>query len=219
LYGEYGAGATDFEERRFFERLDARREFQVGSEDVEDYDIHKFNVGFAWQLPQNFHIEGRMGYFWKNGSGNRDDQGITSLLEIEKSLEDLTLSLNWESGYSANYFAVRDSGFSEFWRLSTNLTYNYLDKLEFRCTGSYGYEEFKDTRLGSGLVAEELTGEEREDYTYAAGILFTYHIIRNYLFLNDLSFEMEFRHVELDSDLDTQYYINNQYTLRLTATF
>ena len=39
IYGEYSWGETDFEERRYFQNLDDRREFQVRSEDIEDYDL------------------------------------------------------------------------------------------------------------------------------------------------------------------------------------
>ena len=213
LYGEYGAGVADFEERRYFMSLDRRREVQVDSQDVEDYDLRKFNLGFEWQLPQNFHIEGSIGYFWRSGKGSRDDQGITSLFEIDKSLEDLTLSLTWESGYSASYFAVRDSGFTEFWRIKTDLAYNYHDILEFRCHGSYGYREYTFGRgTGSAIT-------KREDYQYMYNISLNYHILRNYGLLRDLSFKMQFSHVELDSSVDYNYYITNQFTANITATF
>jgi hypothetical protein len=146
--------------------------------------------------------------------GNRDDQGITSLVEIEKATENLTMGINWESGYSANYFAVRDSGFSEFWRLSTNLTYNYHDKLEFSCRGAYGYDEYTYGREGEGFASEA-----REDYRYNFNTQLTYYIVRNYLFLRELLLELEFHHVENDSSLDSDYYINNQFMARITATF
>jgi hypothetical protein len=214
LYGEYGVGVTDFEERRFFESLDERREFQVDSEDVEDYDLHRFNAGFEWQLPRNFRIEGGIGYFWRQGVGNRDDQGINSLIEIEKTTRNLTVNVRWESGYSANFFAVSDAGFSEYWRLSTDLTYSYREKLEFRCSGSYGYDEYTYGREGVGFVLDE-----REDYRYAANAAITYHILRSYFFIRDLSLEIEFNHVELDSSFDRDYYINNQWLARITATF
>ena len=214
LYGEYGVGATDFEERRFFETLDEAREFQVGSEDVEDYDLHKFNVGFEWQLPQNLHIEGSVGYFWRSGVGNRDDQGINSFFEIEKATRNLTVNVRWESGYSANFFAIRDAGFSQFWGISTNAHYTYHERLELRFRGSYGYTEFTYSREDA-----ESALEEREDYRYAINSAITYHILRNYRFLNDLSLEFVFHHVELDSSFDRDKYINNRYIARISATF
>ena len=214
LYGEYGVGVTDFEERRFFISLDDRRTFQVDSEDVEDYDLRKFNVGFEWLLPRNLRIEGSMGYFWRDGVGNRDDQGINSIFEIEKATRNLTVNLRWESGYSANFFAVSDSGFSEFWRFSSNIIYTYHERLELRLRGSYGYREYTYSREGVGFALED-----REDYIYGARTVVTYHILRNYGLLSDLSLKLEFNHVELDSSLDRDYYINNQYVGKLTATF
>jgi len=214
LYSEYGAGVTDFEDSRFYRSLDNRREVQIGSEDVEDYDLRKFNFGFEWFLPRNLRIEGSVGYFWRDGVGNRDDQGITSQFEIEKTIRDLTLNLRWRSGYSASYFAIRDSGFSEFWRISTNLTYNYRDRLEFFIRGSYGYREYTEDREDTGFEFDD-----REDYRYTVNTAITYHILRNYHFLSDLSFEIGFNHIELDSNFDRDRYINNQFIGRLTVTF
>ena len=63
-------------------------------------------------------FEGRIGYFWRNGVDNRDDQGLNSLLSIEKTIRSFIVTLRWESGPSADYFAVRDSGFSTSWSLN-----------------------------------------------------------------------------------------------------
>jgi len=214
LYGEYGYGEADFEDRRSFQRLDDRREFQVDSQDVEDYDLNKFNFGFEWLLPANFQMEGSIGYFWRNGVGNRDDQGINSSFEINKTAENLKVNLKWESGSSANYFANRDSGFSKFWRISTRLTYRYHDRLEFEFRGSYGYREYTDDRGAIGFERNN-----REDYTYRINPLITYHILKNYGFLSDLSLEFEFTYSENDSSRDFEYYINRSYTGRIIATF
>ena len=214
LYGEYGVGVTDFEETRFFMSLDRRREVQVGLEDVEDYDLRKFNVGFEWQLPQNFRIDGFVGYYWKDGVGNRDDQGLNASIEFEKTTQYLSFILGAEKGYSADFFAIDDAGFTEAWRLFTNLAYNYHEKLELSCGGSYGYEEYTYGREGTGFISEA-----REDYQYNFNTQLTYSILRNYFFLRELSLEMEFNHTEIDSSIDRDGYINNQYMLRLTATF
>ena len=213
LYGEYGAGATDFEERRYFMSLDRKRKVQVDIEDVEDYDLHKFNVGFEWQLPQNFSIDGFVGYYWRQGVDNRDDQGLNASIEFLKTTKYLAYSLGWEKGYSEDFFSISDSGFSESWRIFTNLAYSYHEKLELRFRGYYGYKEYTYGREGSGFSVDD-----RDDYTYSANTSFTYHLLRNYFFIRELSLEMEFNHVELDSSLNTGY-INNQYSLRLTATF
>ena len=214
LFGEYGAGVTDFEERRFFESLDARREFQVGSEEVEDYDLRKFNVGFEWLLPQNLHIEGFVGYYWRQGVGNRDDQGLNALIELEKTAEYFTFNIGWEKGYTADFFSIDDAGFSESWRFFSRISFNYHERLELSFRGSYGYREFTDSREEAGFEADE-----REDYKYVASTQFIYHIIKNYFFLKDLSLQLRFNHVELDSSLDTQYYINNKFIARITGTF
>jgi hypothetical protein len=214
LSAGYGAGAIDFEGTPLYRSLTGGRRYQVGVEDVEDYDMHRFNTGFAWQLPKNFRIEGNIGYYWRQGVGNRDDQGLTSQVEIEKATRNLTMSLAWESGFAASYFAVSDSGFQEFWRLKTNLTYNFHEKWDFTCTGFYGFKEYKEGRgAGSDI------GPKREDYRYEAKASFAYHILRKYGLLHDLSFKIDYRHIEVDSTRERDYYINNEFTFKLTATF
>ena len=214
LYGEYGYGEADFEDRRFFQSLDDRREFQLDSQDVEDFDLSKFNFGFEWILPANFQMEGSIGYFWRNGVENRDEQGINSLFEINKTAENLNLNMKWESGSSANYFVNRNSGFSKFWRISTRLDYRYHERLEFKIRGSYGYREYTDAR---GVIDSERNN--REDYTYSISPLITYHILQNYGYLKNLSLELEFNYSENDSTRDSISYIKKLYTGRIIAAF
>jgi len=82
LYGEYGWGTADFEETRLYRTLENGRELQIGVEDNEDYDLQKFNVGFEWQLPENLRLLGSIGYFWRDGKEDSDEEGITSLVTI-----------------------------------------------------------------------------------------------------------------------------------------
>ncbi|MBN2376138.1 MAG: hypothetical protein JXD22_07050 [Sedimentisphaerales bacterium] len=220
IYGEYGTGASDFEEERIFLTLENGKRVVERVEDNEDYDLHKFNFGFEWQLPDNLQLEGSLGYFWRYGRGNRDEQGINSLLAIEKAINDVTLHLSWTSGYSANYFAIRDSGFSQFWRVRGDVTYNYQEKLEFRLGGAYGYEEYTDIRTTDPEEALEYLAEDgRENYTYSARAGIVYHILRHYGFLEDLSIEFEFRHIENDANTSTDRYISNRSIARATARF
>ena len=214
LYGEYGYGETDFEDRRFFQDLDDRREFQVESEDKDDYDLQKINIGFDWVFPWNVSMKGSIGYYWRNGVGNSDDQGINSLFKINKSTKNIFVDLKWESGSSANFFALRDSGFTEFWRISNTLTYRYHERLEFKIRSSYGYREYLDDR--GDIVPRR---KNREEYRYDTKTLITYHMLQNYGFLKNLSLEFEFNYSENDSNRDFDYYINRSYTGRIIATF
>jgi hypothetical protein len=213
LYGEYGWGTADFEETRLYRTLENGRELQIGVEDNEDYDLQKFNIGFEWQLPANLRLLGSMGYFWRDGEEDSDEEGITSLVTIEKSIRNFRFNLGWESGYSANYFAVRDEGFTKFWEVTAGGTYIYHQNLELSLRGGYGYEEYASER---GRTALE---DEREDYSYQALFQITYHILRNWGLLSDLAVEFTFNHRELDSDLDTDYYISNKSIGKITATF
>ena len=146
--------------------------------------------------------------------GNRDDQGINSFFEINKTVDHLNVNLKWESGSSANYFANRDSGFSKFWRISTRLAYRYSDRLELELRGSYGYREYTDDR---GNI--DFGRNNREDYRYTFNPLIAYDLLHNVGFLKTLSLELEFNYSQNDSNRDSIYYINRSYTGRIIAAF
>ena len=213
LYGEYGYGTSDFEETRLYRTLENGRQLQTGVRDEEDYDLQKFNVGFDWRLPENLRLQGSVGYFWRDGKAHSDEQGVTSRASIEKATQNMLFDLGWESGYSANYFAVRDAGFTKFWEVTAGATYTYQRNLELRVRGGYGYEEYASER------GRASTTDKREDYRYNASFQLTYHILRNYGLLNDLAVEFSFNHRELDSDLPTDYYIINRSIGKITASF
>lgn len=213
FYGEYGYGTTDFEETRLFTVLQNGRLLQTGVEDNEDYDLQKLNFGFDWQLPDNLRLRGSLGYFWRDGELDSDEEGITSLFVVEKSTRNMLLNLGWESGYSANYFALRDEGFTKFWEITAAGTYTYRQNLELRFRGAYGFEDYTSDRGRTGLE------DEREDYRYEAIFQATYHILRNYGLLSDVSAEFTFNHRERDSDINRESYISNQSIVKITATF
>ena len=219
VYGEYGYATSDFENERFFQTLENGTQIIIASVDREDFDTHKFNAGFLWELPYNLTIEGSMGYFWRYGVGNRDDQGILSTLDLQKRIRNLSFTVGWESGYSASYFSSLDSGFYKFWRISTGVNYTYQERLSWDINGSYGFYDYKDLRTSDVEEAVQFINEGREDYRYNFTTKLAYSLIKNYWYLSDLSLEVEYRFVELDSDLDTDYYINNQSAVRLTARF
>lgn len=215
VYSEYGAGVADFDRVKIYGPLDGRRRYLISSEDLEDYNINQFRFGFVWQFKPDLQIEGNIGYFWKDGVGGRDDQGILSLLEIEKALRNLTLNLRWESGFIADYFSVRDSGFASFRRVSSDITYTYRERLELRVIGSYGFYDYSDQRD----IPREILFGKREDDRYDASTQLRYHILQSYGFLSDLSLELAFNYSENDSNLLGEYYVNRRYIARITATF
>ena len=84
---------------------------------------------------------------------------------------------------------------------------------------SYGYVDYADTRSTDFRETIEFIQEGREDYRYRVGTTLSYKILGNYRCLSDLSLKIDYNFIEVDSDVDTDYYINNQYLFRITATF
>lgn len=219
LFSEYAYSETNFEERKIYQALDESRSILIDTEDLADYDLHQFNIGFIWQLLQNLNINGSIGYFWREGVDSRDDDGLISLFSIEQTTQDLIFNLTWESGYNANYFAVRDSGFSKYWTVSASTTYSYRDKLIWTIRGSYSYVDYEDIRPTDLEEAIGFILDGRDDDRYRFMTRLSYQLLSNFGYLSDLSLEVEYRFAEVDSNLDNSSYTNHQSLGKIIATF
>jgi hypothetical protein len=179
-------------------------------EDLDDEDIYRCNFGFTYDFSPTLSLEGRFGYFWREGAVE-DEDGFDTGISLYKTMRKLSFSLDWENGYETEYFAYRDSGSYEYWEISTDITYSYSNRLTFSFRGSYGFDDFEDFRSLDEFQTS--ARENREDYIYRTRLNINYQLFEN-IFLN-----FEFRHDETDSNQDEEYYIVNRCIGRITATF
>ena len=177
--------------------------------------LHQFRVGFIWQLASDLQIESNIGYGWKNGKGDRDDQTILSLIEIEKITGNLTANIRWETGFAEDFFAVRDAGFIKFRRVSTTIAYSYQEKLECGVLGSFGYYDYSDDRDIFGAVIRRQT--VRMTDTVARTFLPTTSFkIMVFLVIYPWNLSSIIRERFKSYD---DYYTNRRYQGRIIATF
>ena len=78
----------------------------------------------------------------EQGHDNTDNQGFIYRLWGEKQFSSGTVFLDYKGGYTENYFGLRDSGFYEFWGITTGVTYNYENILTFRADGSFANNDY-----------------------------------------------------------------------------
>ena len=106
------------------------------------------------------------------------------------------------------YFGLRDSGFYEFWRISTGVTYNYENILTFRADGSFANNDYIQAPI------ERLQNiSQKKDDIWSGNIFIGYKITPF------LAFELEYNYLDQNSNRDTNSYIDNRITGRLVVNF
>jgi hypothetical protein len=173
-----------------------------------DYFIKDFDAGFKMSPLATVKVEGKLGYYWRNGHDNTNNQGFIYRLWGEKQFSSGTVFLDYRGGATENYFAVRDSGFYEFWLVSTGYTYNYKNILTFRADGSFANYDYIQAYL------EKLQNiSQRKDDVWQGNILLAYKIT------SFLTFEIEYNYLDQSSNRKTDSYIDNRITGRLVINF
>ena len=126
----------------------------------------------------------------------------------EKRFSSGTVFLDYRGGYTENYFGLRDSGFYEFWQMSTGFTYNYENILTFRADGSFANNDYIQAPI------ERLQNiSQQKDDVWRGNIFVGYRITPF------LTFELEYNYLDQDSNRDTDSYIDNRITGRLVINF
>jgi hypothetical protein len=173
-----------------------------------DYFLNDFDTGFKMSPLSTVKVEGKLGYYWRNGHDNTSKQGFIYRLWGEKSFSAGTVFLEYRGGATENYFGVRDSGFYEFWLVSTGCTYNYKDILTFRAAGSFVNYDYIQAPI------ERLQNiSQRKDDVWQGNILLGYKITPF------LTFEIEYNYIDQASNRKTDSYIDNRIAGRLVINF
>lgn len=173
-----------------------------------DYFLNDFDAGFKISPLSTVKVEGKLGYYWRNGHDSTSKQGFIYRLWGEKSFSAGAVFLDSQGGATENYFGVRDSGFYEFWLVSTGYTYNYKDILTFRADGSFANYDYIQAPL-----QRMQNISQRKDDVWRGNILLGYNIT------SFLTFEIEYKYIDQVSNRKTDSYIDNQFTGRLVINF
>ena len=221
--GNYQVSEDDFESNRIAPRLIYRfsrqtevfadysytgTDFNQKTGPNPDYFVNDFAAGFKMNPLSTVKVEGKLGYYWRQGHENTDNQGFIYRLWGEKRFSSGTIFMDYRGGYTENFFGLRDSGFYEFWGISTGFTCNYKNILTFRADGSFTNNDYITT------PSDRLQGiPRRKDDVWQSNIFAGYRITPF------LSFELEYSYLDSNSNSVTNSYIDNRITGRLVINF
>jgi hypothetical protein len=193
VFADYSYTGTDFNQK---------------ADPNPDYFVNDFDAGFKMSPLSTVKVEGKLGYYWRHGHEKTDNQGFIYRLWGEKRFSSGTIFMDYRGGYTENFFGLRDSGFYEFWGISTGFTYNYENILTFKADGSFANDDYITTPI------DRLQGiARRKDDVWRGNILIGYRITPF------LTFELEYNYVDQASNRNTDYFIDNRITGRLVINF
>lgn len=197
VFADYSYTGTDFNQQD-----------DTNSDTNPDYFVNDFDVGFKTSPFSSVNTEGKLGYYWKQGHKNNDNQGFIYRLWGEKRFSTGTVFMDYRGGFTENYFGIRDSGFYEFWRVSTGFTYNYENILTFRADGSFANNDY----IQAPLEKLQNIGQKKDD-------IWSGNIVVGYKITPFLAFEFEYNYLDQASNRNIDSYIDNRITGRLVINF
>ena len=173
-----------------------------------DYFVNDFDAGFKVSPLSTVKFEGKLGYYWKQGYQNSDNQGFIYRLWGEKQFSSGTVFLDYKGGFNENYFGIRDSGFYEFWLVSTGCTYNYENILTLRADGSFTNNDYIQAPI-----------EKLQNIAQQKNDVWQSNIFVGYRITPFLTFELEYSYLNSNSNRVANSYIDNRITGRLVINF
>jgi hypothetical protein len=188
-----------------YDRFDYKTEGDVTLADDEttleqrDYVVHTGTLGLRQQFTQNFSgtITGGY-YFWDRDNGDDESQFIgDAALNGSFRLERGSISLRSSTGYQQQFFEAENLGFTRYYRVSGNFTYQFLEKLTTSLSAFYWRDEYKETTTN------------REDNTWGGRVAFEYEFSRW------LTLSAGYDYRERDSTDNDNDYHDQRFTINL----
>lgn len=221
--GNFQAQGEDFKSDRIAPRLIYRfsrqtqifadysytgTDFNQQGDTNPDYFVNDFDAGFKMSPLSTVKVEGKLGYYWRQGHDNTNKQGFIYRLWGEKQFSSGTVFLEYKGGYTENYFGIRDSGFYELWAISTGFTYNYENILTFKATSSFTNNDYIQTPT-----------EKLQNISPQKTDVWQSNVFVGYRITPFLTFELEYSYLDSNSNRVTNSYIDNRITGRLVINF
>jgi|GEM_PF-5265175 len=197
IFADYSYTGTDFHQKG-----------DANDETNPDYFVNDFAVGLKTSPLATVNVEGKLGYYWEQGHKNNDSQGFIYRLWGEKRFSNGTVFMDYRGGFNENYFGLRDSGFYEFWQVSTGFTYNYENILTFRADGSFANNDYMQAPLEK---LQNIAGKKDD--------IWSGNIVIGYKITSFLGFELEYNYLDQASNRNIDSYIDNRITGRLVINF
>ena len=188
-----------------YDNFDYKTEGEVTVADGEttleqrDYVVHTGRLGLSHKFTE--YLSGMIsgGYYrWDRDNGDDESQFIgDAALNGSFRLERGIISLRSSTGYQQQFFEAENLGFTRYYRVSGNFTYQLLEKLTTTLSAFYWRDEYKETTTN------------RDDNTWG-GMANLRHEFSRWL---SLSVGYDYR--ERDSTDNDNDYRDNRFTINL----
>ena len=167
--------------------------------DQRDYVVHAGSLGLSHQFTE--YLSGTISggyYFWDRDQAD-DESQFTGDATLNGSfrLERGGISLSSSTGYQQQFFEAENLGFTRYYRVSGNFTYQLLEKLTTTLSAFYWRDEYKETTTN------------REDNTWGGMANLRYEFSRW------LSLSVGYDYRERDSTDNDNDYSDQRFTINL----
>jgi hypothetical protein len=170
---------------------------------TSDYHVHDAAVESLYDINQYLKVDGRVGLFLRELYGRDSwDKGLIYRAGIAYNHRVLIGMVAYEGGYSSSYTSPERLEFSNYWRVSGDITYHMIrDILMLIGRGSYGVNRYPDSP------------DSRRDHIWNGGGGINYRIV-DWLLLS-----LDYNHMARNSNISGLHYVENTYLARITISY
>jgi len=169
--------------------------------DGEDYKVYSPLVGFTWDEYINYSLSASFGYFFRKNDHSASDSGISGEIEGRYNWEQGTsLVISGVSGYDRASGGAENLGFNHFYDISCSADYPLSLYLQANLSVGYRWNIYKDT------------SSDRDDAIWRTVAGLTYQV------LPWMNAQMNYSFRKLNSNIDTEDYVENRAEIVITLT-
>ncbi len=162
----------------------------------EDYMVHQGSVGLAHSFSKTLKLDAHAGGFQRSGSTGDDGTGLLYGVQVAKTLQHGSLSVNTERGWDEGYLEEDQRGFTQYWTAGMNFRHELTDELGFY------------SRLSYRLNDEEDDAADDTTYQGSTGLNWNFH--------RDYALGLDYRYRKRVSDDPGEEYTSNRIMLSLS---
>jgi hypothetical protein len=184
-----------FAECRYYERR-----FDLETPAFFDYQVYEPKLGFSRDLFENVSFSASAGYTIRETDARDDDETFFGRLDFSRRQERLTAHVYAETGFDEDFSSAENLGFSEFWVVGLNSTYQLVERLSL---GGFFFVE-----------RDDFVDVDRTDKLWRIRGSLSYEVLKKWLFLS-----FDYIYDKRDSNLAFESYTDNRYIGRITTQF
>ena len=167
----------------------------------DDYDVNQITLGLSREFSDSMSGSVSGGYFATDLTDINDKGNFAGSLSFRWSGQRATFNLDGATGYRRQFFVAENLGLSFYGRVVATFAYQLRERLSADATGSYLYDDFKETS----------SPRKDSNWWVTAGL--------NYTFLPWLNGSLRYAYRNRGSTDDTFDFADNRITVSITALY